>query len=65
MRDSKQNLWMLVAAGAAGSAAFVLLGLIGPRLINLHDNLALIAAVACYAAGLGLAGWCVVKLIRR
>jgi hypothetical protein len=63
--DGRRRSLSLILLGVAGAAAFILLGLVGPRLVNLHEDLALIAAVVCYAAGLGLAGWCLASLIRR
>lgn len=52
-------LWKFVGVGAFD---FLLLGLLGPNLINRHENLALAGAIVCFLVALFATGWLLYQL---
>jgi hypothetical protein len=49
---------------AVGISIFVLLGLIAPNLVDMHDDIALVGALISVGLALALAGWGVRMVLR-
>ena len=43
---------------------FLAMRILGPELIDLHDDLALLGAITCFAIALIATGWLIVQLLR-
>ncbi len=58
----RMRVWKVLGLGIA---AFGLAAIVGPRLVNLHQNLALIGGVVCYLLAILAAGAAINLCLRR
>ncbi len=58
----RMRVWKVLGLSVA---AFGLAAIVGPRLVNLHQNLALIGGVGCYLLAIFAAGAAINLCLRR